>query len=577
MLEDSVRYAKATENPNLSKMEWLLNEYNTKWWLEMPQINETKRFFERNNKFSYGRDMTAWEKTAWATNIDSNVRDWQMKLAEENGFTNLKELNKEIQASKFIMDKLAKNENGRLGNNAVTITDWIVAAPAMVDPTFLWWLVAKKVLWSNWFAKNYAKIVNKINSHKTIANKVADLQTISKIQDEKSFKKWLEEWQLKQPALPEKVWVPEWQWKVIDTKKIIVWPEWRAVREWQILEINKQQNATSNISSNSDLGNTKIQWETPVNKETTTQLKATVKAPEDSLYAEARKYKSAEEFVKDNIFVKEKNGFRTRIKNDKWYADYYIDDYDWWKELIIDMIETKETWKWYWDRIMQELENIAIDKKVDRISLHAYQQWNVPTDKLVNFYEKHWYTIEAGSDWMWYEMIKEYDNLNYWKVKNLNKSQLKQIREEANKWLNPKTKNDSISRPVVRMKDPEELYHTSTKEIWKLTDDKVLWTTPDSKYTLKYGKEGSRNTYKINSEWLNILDWTSKKWIDIIESINKKLWDKWFSAWVLSDDIRAFSIDKMSWISVDKTRIHRLYSPLAGRFVNDKFTFVIIN
>jgi hypothetical protein len=35
------------------------------------------------------------------------------------------------------MDKLAKNENGRLGNNAVTITDWIIAAPAMVDPTLL--------------------------------------------------------------------------------------------------------------------------------------------------------------------------------------------------------------------------------------------------------------------------------------------------------------------------------------------------------------------------------------------------------------------------------------------------------
>lgn len=37
-----------------------------------------------------------------------------MKLAEENGFTNLKEMNKETQGAKFIMDKLAKNENGKL-------------------------------------------------------------------------------------------------------------------------------------------------------------------------------------------------------------------------------------------------------------------------------------------------------------------------------------------------------------------------------------------------------------------------------------------------------------------------------
>ena len=103
----------------------------------MKETNEVKRFFERNNKFSYGRDMTAGEKTAWATNVDSALRDWQMKLAEENGFTNLKDMNKETQASKFIMDKLAKNENGRLGNNAVTITDWIVAVPAMVEPSLL--------------------------------------------------------------------------------------------------------------------------------------------------------------------------------------------------------------------------------------------------------------------------------------------------------------------------------------------------------------------------------------------------------------------------------------------------------
>lgn len=104
-----------------------------------------------------------------------------------------------------------------------------------------------------------------------------------------------------------------------------------------------------------------------------------------------------------------------------------------------------------------------------------------------------------------------------------------------------KTVNESIPELKATVKAPEELYHTSTQEILKLTDDKVLRTTPDSKYTLKYWKKWSRNTYKIDSEWLNILDWTSKKGIDIIEWINKKLWDKWFSAWVLSDDGKVIS------------------------------------
>ncbi len=208
------------------------------------------------------------------------------------------------------------------------------------------------------------------------------------------------------------------------------------------------------------------------------------------LHQEARKYKSAEEFVKDNIFVKEKNGFRTRIKNDKWYADYYIDDYDWWKELIIDMIETKETWKWYWDRIMQELENIAIDKKVDRISLHAYEQWNVPTDKLVNFYEKHWYTIEAGSDWMWYEMIKEYDNLNYWKVKNLNKSQLKQIREEANK--------------VIKPDEWIDVWITSVKWFERQDVDKIVNQAKKLEKEWKY-QEAQKLFDESIEEWKNVL------------------------------------------------------------------------
>ena len=83
----------------------------------MSEINEVKRFYEQNNKLTYGKDITAGEKSIRATNIDNAVREWQIKTAEENGFDNLREMNKETQASKFLLDKLVKNENGRLGNN----------------------------------------------------------------------------------------------------------------------------------------------------------------------------------------------------------------------------------------------------------------------------------------------------------------------------------------------------------------------------------------------------------------------------------------------------------------------------
>ena len=77
--------------------------------LTMSEINEVKRFYEQNNKFTYGKDITAGEKSVRATNIDNNVREWQIDLAEENGFSNLREMNKETQASKFLLDKLVKN------------------------------------------------------------------------------------------------------------------------------------------------------------------------------------------------------------------------------------------------------------------------------------------------------------------------------------------------------------------------------------------------------------------------------------------------------------------------------------
>jgi len=44
------------------------------------------------------------------------------------------------------------------------------------------------------------------------------------------------------------------------------------------------------------------------------QLKATVKAPEDPLIAEARKYKSAEEFIESNI--------DNYVKSTKEYKDW---------------------------------------------------------------------------------------------------------------------------------------------------------------------------------------------------------------------------------------------------------------
>lgn len=229
MLEDSVRFAKDTLNEGLERVSELQQKAK-EIWLTMSEINEVKRFYEQNNKFTYGKDITAGEKSIRATNIDNAVREWQIKTAEENGFDNLREMNKETQASKFLLDKLVKNENGRLGNNYFTLTDYITGVGATVNPSMLTVLVGKKIANSNWFRKGYVKVLNKINGAETISEKVANIEAIKKIQNEKDLNNYL--------ALEYKEWVENTSTFLHGGDKIIA-GENGSYRDGQITEIDK--------------------------------------------------------------------------------------------------------------------------------------------------------------------------------------------------------------------------------------------------------------------------------------------------------------------------------------------------
>jgi len=265
MADDAIGYAERTGDPRVDVIKDIADKYD-RWEASMTDINKLQRYYQANTRMWYFKDMTAWEKTVRSTNIDSAVREWKMKVWEENGFTNFRQINKDTQASKMIMDALAKNEAGKLGNNAVSLTDWIVASPAMIEPTLLAWLVTKKVLQSNWFTKNYAKILNRLNWHEIKSQKVADMITISKIQDEKAFQSRLDEWKLNNQVLPLKQWVGE-------TIRTNILPDKKAIP----LSDKSKLNDTSNTSSNSNIDNLKTKWEAPV--ELLSNLWKTVKQP----------------------------------------------------------------------------------------------------------------------------------------------------------------------------------------------------------------------------------------------------------------------------------------------------------
>jgi len=248
VLDDSVDFAKKTENKDLGRLQELQTK-NANGWLTMQEINEVKRFYEKNNKFNYLKEWTA-EKSALATNRDTALREWQQKVATENGLTNLKELNKETQAAKFLADNATNWQSGIKGNNPISLTDWIVFAWDGINSNSLAWLVSKKIFTAPRFQDKLVDVLNYIGWHKTKWEINPNYQAIdmknyekrilaeelAKVKNQKDFEAWLEKAQyMAWPALP---YNPQYNWNPVDyTTPTVVTPWGQSVRAWQIAEI----------------------------------------------------------------------------------------------------------------------------------------------------------------------------------------------------------------------------------------------------------------------------------------------------------------------------------------------------
>lgn len=107
--------------------------------LTMSEVNEAKRLYEKNVKLGYLRENKVADVDR-ATNIDTAIRNFQLEQADKLGLKNLKEINKETQAARFIADSLSKQYAGQAGNNAVSLTDWVAISggdPASAIPLYL--------------------------------------------------------------------------------------------------------------------------------------------------------------------------------------------------------------------------------------------------------------------------------------------------------------------------------------------------------------------------------------------------------------------------------------------------------
>jgi len=128
------------QSPEAGRITQLRNKLNTEG-LDMSEINEIKRLYERNVKLAYNKLNNA-DAVELATNLDNRLRDWQVKQADMLGFENIREMNKQTQLARFISDKLGNQLIGKSGLDGMNLTDWIMLSGG--DPTSVGGLITKK-------------------------------------------------------------------------------------------------------------------------------------------------------------------------------------------------------------------------------------------------------------------------------------------------------------------------------------------------------------------------------------------------------------------------------------------------
>lgn len=269
VVNDVVEYATDTEDPQAWRLQELAKK-NAEWGLEMNEINEIKRYYERTTIFDYLKDTSGSKKARTATNRDSALREWQYKVAEDAGLDNLPELNKETQLTKYILDNASDWSAGVKGNNPISLTDWIVAAGGGLSMKWIESLVGKKVYQSRWFQEWLVDVLNYLwgreveewptvdmdkivqrNQERAEQDRLNAIQKaqmaeeLSRVRNEKEFKAWLNKAQeMAWPALPHN---PQYdnQEPIDYTDTTTVTPWWQSVRRWQIAEINNTNSETN--------------------------------------------------------------------------------------------------------------------------------------------------------------------------------------------------------------------------------------------------------------------------------------------------------------------------------------------
>ena len=170
-LDDRLSYVVSAD---AWKIKGYINKMNSWEWLTMSEINDIKRVYSQNFKYSILDNV--WKDALRSSNLQNNLREWQFDTAKDFGLTNIREINKNTQAWRMFADELAKSQRRWAWNNALSLTDWV--ALSWWEPTnialFLW----KKAVQSKYIKQWGIKLLSKKTKEPIV--KASNLATNSK-------------------------------------------------------------------------------------------------------------------------------------------------------------------------------------------------------------------------------------------------------------------------------------------------------------------------------------------------------------------------------------------------------------
>ena len=180
LIERDVRITtEGAKHVDSDRITQLFTKYNQQG-LNLSEVNEVKRLFERNVKVGFLRENVA-DGIEKSNAISSSLRNLVEDKATKGGVETVRELNRETSLAKQLLDDIGAEHAGSAGNNAIGLTDSIFLAEALgsANPVAAIGFAFKKGLSSKAIMSQLAKRTSKQAGSKEALPEVPDSDVLT--------------------------------------------------------------------------------------------------------------------------------------------------------------------------------------------------------------------------------------------------------------------------------------------------------------------------------------------------------------------------------------------------------------